>query len=138
MKKEKNLLKKIIIIIFFTLLIMFTYAGIKIKADPSLSIKLRTEIRTKKYFLKVKNDAIIEDSKDESPWIYRYDVNAYSKEGESIKVSFYANKNLRKGAYICVYVLGSESKDNVYGVDTYEEVQESNVPKLAKEKIDKY
>ena len=134
-KKAKKSFRNIICIIVTCVLALSIYIGVKISKDPSFVDNVRRSIRTDEYFVKIEHDGVIEENKDNSPWIYKYDTTAYNKKGHPIKVSFYANKNLKKNAYICVYVVGTGVKQETYGVDSFEEVNENNVPELAKENL---
>lgn len=139
MKKENKILKNLICIIVIGILSLSVYLGVKINKDPSFLGNVRTSIRTDEYFVKIEQDGVIEKNKDNDndPWIYKYDTTAYNKKGQPIKVSFYANKNLKKGAYICVHVGGTGDKKDIYGIDSFEEVNSNNLTKLAKDKLDK-
>ena len=136
MKKEKNYFKNLICIIVIGILTLGIYMGVKINKDPSFLDEMRTSIRTGKYFVKIEQDGVIENNKENNPWIYKYETTAYNKKGKSIKVSFYADKNLKKGAYICVNVGGTGEKKDIYGIDSFEEININDVPKLAKDKLD--
>lgn len=60
---------------------------------------------------------------------YEYTLSGFDKEGKEKELGFMAQKNLRKEAFLRVY--HSEKK----GVTAWEEVQEDELPKKAKEKI---
>ncbi|HDR8066745.1 YxeA family protein [Bacillus thuringiensis] len=60
---------------------------------------------------------------------YEYTLSGFDKEGKEKELEFKAQKNLRKEAFIRVY--HSEKK----GVTAWEEVQEDELPKKAKEKL---
>lgn len=60
---------------------------------------------------------------------YNYDLPGYNEDGKEKKIEFTAQKNLRKGAYLEVFV--KEDK----GVTSYEEVKAADVPKKAAEKL---
>lgn len=137
MKKENKIFKNLICIIVIGILLLSVYLGVKINKDPSFLDNVRTSIRTDEYFVKIEQDGVMEKNNDNDPWIYKYDTTAYNKKGQPIKVSFYANKNLKKGAYICVHVGGTGDKKDIYGIDSFEEVNSNNLPKLAKDKLDK-
>ncbi|TAN67301.1 DUF1093 domain-containing protein [Paraclostridium sordellii 8483] len=52
-----------------------------------------------------------------------------------MKVSFYAEKNLRKGAYLKLNVQGGKDKNGVYSISRYEEVNETSLPSVVKKKL---
>ncbi|PGH91707.1 YxeA family protein [Bacillus thuringiensis] len=60
---------------------------------------------------------------------YEYTLPGFDKEGKEKELEFMAQKNLRKEAFLRVY--HSEKK----GVTAWEEVQEDELPKKAKEKL---
>ncbi|PGO32078.1 hypothetical protein CN984_08650 [Bacillus cereus] len=60
---------------------------------------------------------------------YEYTLSGFDKEGKEKELEFMAQKNLRKEAFLRVYY--SEKK----GVTAWEEVQEDELPKKAKEKL---
>lgn len=56
---------------------------------------------------------------------YNYDFTGYNEDGKKKQLELIAQKNLRKGAYLEVFV--KEDK----GVTSYEEVKQVDVPKKA-------
>ncbi|EJV75341.1 MULTISPECIES: YxeA family protein [Bacillus] len=60
---------------------------------------------------------------------YEYTLSGFDKEGKEKELQFMAQKNLRKEAFLRVY--HSDKK----GVTAWEEVQEDELPKKAKEKL---
>ncbi|PEV95829.1 hypothetical protein CN428_28500 [Bacillus cereus] len=60
---------------------------------------------------------------------YEYTLSGFDKEGKEKELEFMAQKNLRKEAFLRLY--HSEKK----GVTAWEEVQEDELPKKAKEKL---
>ncbi len=60
---------------------------------------------------------------------YEYTLSGFDKEGKEKELEFMVQKNLRKEAFLRVY--HSEKK----GVTAWEEVQEDELPKKAKEKL---
>lgn len=60
---------------------------------------------------------------------YEYTLSGFDKEGKEKELEFFAQKNLRKEAFIRVY--HSDKK----GVTAWEEVQEDELPKKVKEKL---
>ncbi|MCC5891845.1 YxeA family protein [Exiguobacterium sp.] len=59
---------------------------------------------------------------------YTYETKAYDADGEPQNVTFSAAKELRQGAFLMLYV-----KDDA--VTSYDEVEVSDVPKAAREKL---
>lgn len=60
---------------------------------------------------------------------YWYEQPAYTEDGEEIQVEFSAQKELRQGAYLMLYV----NKDNE--VSSYDEVSEAELPDEVKEAL---
>ncbi|MBA3925980.1 YxeA family protein [Listeria rustica] len=60
---------------------------------------------------------------------YNYDFTGYNEDGKEKQVELTAQKNLRKGAYLEVFV-----KDDK-GVTSYQEVKQADIPKKAAEKL---
>ncbi|MBM7645952.1 uncharacterized protein (TIGR01655 family) [Scopulibacillus daqui] len=60
---------------------------------------------------------------------YEYRLPAYDKDGNKKQLEFSAEKQLREGAYLTLYV--KEKK----GVTSYQEVDKKDVPPKAKEKL---
>lgn len=60
---------------------------------------------------------------------YWYNQPAYDAEGNEINVEFSSHKNLRKEAYLMLYL----KKENE--VSSYDEVQFEDIPKAAQEKL---
>lgn len=60
---------------------------------------------------------------------YWYEQPAYTEAGEEIQVKFSAQKELRQGAYLMLYV----NKDNE--VSSYDEVKEEELPAAVKEAL---
>ncbi|MGX8792531.1 YxeA family protein [Oceanobacillus oncorhynchi] len=60
---------------------------------------------------------------------YWYEQSAYTEDGEEIQVEFSAQKELRQGAYLMLYV----NKDNE--VSSYDEVSEAELPDEVKEAL---
>ncbi|WP_152658112.1 YxeA family protein [Oceanobacillus sp. CFH 90083] len=58
---------------------------------------------------------------------YWYEQPAYTEDGEEIEVTFSAQKELRQGAYLMLYV----NKDNE--VSSYDEVAEEELPAAVEE-----
>ena len=119
MKKEYRTLKKFIGISCMVIVVLVIFTGIKINSDPLFLDKIRTSILTDEYFTKIEKDGVVDKDreKEDSTWKYKYDIQAYNKNGKAIKVSFYAEKNLRKGAYLKL------------------KVNETSLPSVVKEKL---
>lgn len=60
---------------------------------------------------------------------YGYEQPAYTENGEEIQVKFSAQKELRQGAFLMLYV----NKDNE--VSSYDEVTEEELPAAVKEAL---
>ncbi|WP_040978037.1 YxeA family protein [Oceanobacillus jeddahense] len=60
---------------------------------------------------------------------YWYEQPAYTEDGEEIHVEFSAQKELRQGAYLMLYV----NKDNE--VSSYDEVSEAELPDAVEEAL---
>jgi len=60
---------------------------------------------------------------------YAYNQNAYKDNGEEIKITFTASKELRQGAYLQMYL---DKKGNV---TSYDEISFDDIPKAAQEKL---
>lgn len=59
---------------------------------------------------------------------YEYTLKGFDKQGKEKSVTFTAHKDLRKDAYLKVYMKGDEAS-------SYQEVQASELPGPAKEKL---
>ncbi|UOQ92904.1 YxeA family protein [Halobacillus shinanisalinarum] len=73
---------------------------------------------------------INEPGNPKNPGGYDYTLTGFNADGEKREVTFYAGKELRKDAFLKVYVKGSY-------VETWEEVQPVALPVKAREKISK-
>ncbi|MEY8458672.1 YxeA family protein [Lactococcus ileimucosae] len=60
---------------------------------------------------------------------YEYKLTSYDKKGNEKEVSFTAQHNLRKNAYLKL------TDNKVKGITSWEEVQEKDLPSKAKEKL---
>ena len=94
------------------------------------------EIGASKYYVQINKDGNKEyDGKynGEDVYTYRYNnIKAYNSKGEKIEVKFFADKNLRKEAFLLVKV--KDIKDNKENdILSYEEVKQSELPKKVKE-----
>lgn len=108
--------------------VVFIYGGLKI-AD-------RIIMGGDSYYVKIMTDGEkeeIKDSRDEVTIQYKYTLPGYDEEGNKKILTFNGQKPrpLRKGAYL--EVTWNENK----GVTSYEEVKQSDIPKLAQEKLSK-
>lgn len=61
---------------------------------------------------------------------YWYTLPAYKEDGEMIEIEFSASKELRDGAYLMLYVKNGDE------VSSYDEVELSEIPQKAKEKLE--
>ncbi|MGL4337703.1 MAG: YxeA family protein [Turicibacter sp.] len=84
------------------------------------------------YYVQITADG--DDVAERENWNYFYELPAYNKKGKELQVEFYADKNLRKDAYLRVQVIDqSDTESN--GIHSYEEVSESELPSKVKEKF---
>lgn len=85
------------------------------------------------YYTKINGDVTVEESTINTGEViktYWYEFVSYDKDGKSQILDVSAQKELREGAYLRIYV-----KDgNV--VTSYDEVQLQNIPQQAKQHID--
>lgn len=84
------------------------------------------------YYLQIKaaGEKIVDKSDNGQKFVsYKYSLPAYDKNGEEHTFTFNAQKQLRKGAYLNLFV----KKDK--GVTSYQEVKLDEVPDKAKEKL---
>ncbi|GAA0104706.1 hypothetical protein UT300013_13290 [Paraclostridium sordellii] len=116
---------------------MVIFTGIKINSGPLFLDKIRTSILTDEYFTKIEKAGVVDKNreKEDITWKYKYDIQDYNKDEKSIKVSFYAEKNLRKGAYLKLNVQGGKDKKGVYSISSYEKVNETSLPSVVKKKL---
>ncbi|EAD7213048.1 YxeA family protein [Listeria monocytogenes] len=112
-------MKKIVIIIISVLLLGGIIGGVyyfknanKIGADTS--------------YVKITKDPT---KGKEISFNYNYTLPSYDEDGKETEVTFSADKELRKGAYLKLYI--KEDK----GVTSFEEVPEKEVPAKAAEKL---
>lgn len=77
-------------------------------------------IGSNKYYAQVQNEG--EKYTESSHTRYKYDLKGFNKDGESKKLEFNANHQLKQDAYLQIYY----KKDEVI---TYEEVQHVDMPK---------
>ncbi|WP_410982859.1 YxeA family protein [Bacillus cereus] len=68
---------------------------------------------------------------------YEYNVIAYDKDGNKTSIKLDANKNLKLNAFLRVYVFDEPNSEGYKGISTYEEVQQSEIPKKALKQMDK-
>ncbi|MDF2082030.1 YxeA family protein, partial [Bacillus pseudomycoides] len=73
-------------------------------------------------------------SKDKYNW---YKLKAYNAYGDEKTVYFHGKKKLRVSAYLRVEIGGKYNGESYYGIDRYEEVKPEDMPKKAKEELDK-
>ncbi|WP_051004000.1 YxeA family protein [Gottschalkia acidurici] len=128
--KRKKFIKNTIILLGVTTVIVFLGTFKFILDDPFIIKKLMHP----KYYVKITEDGEYTSDKDRKPWSYYYETKAYSRSGKEIKVRFYANKNLRKDAYLSVYLCGGP-KESIYDIELYEEVNLNDLPKNLKNKL---
>ncbi|WP_301169616.1 YxeA family protein [Brevibacillus nitrificans] len=87
-------------------------------------------IGAEKYYVQIKEGKKTEGRADSGEKItyYEYSLQGFDENGQEKTLSFTANKDLRKEAFLCLYV-----KNN--GVVSYQEVAEGELPDQAKEKV---
>lgn len=91
-------------------------------------------IGSDKYYIQVLEDGLPDNSSKEMTFYKYNNLSAYNEKGEKIQVSFESSKNLRKGAFLELRVRHPKS-DEINEIVSYEEVQENELPKLVKEKL---
>lgn len=120
--------------IICSILGIFLVAFISLMVISKFNHSLMERFGTSEYFVQINTDGKLEPSRD--LWPYYYETNAYNKDGDEIKVRFYAEKNLRKGAYLSLAVLGDKDKNDIHDIRLYEEVNPNQVPSIAKGDLD--
>ncbi|HHQ2899419.1 TPA: YxeA family protein [Bacillus cereus] len=91
-------------------------------------------IGTEKYYVQINmngNEVIHEVDGGEKLKRFEYELKGFNEDGEEKKLKFDAEKNLRKEAFLRVHY----SKEK--GVKTWEEVKKEEIPKKAREKLEK-
>ncbi|WP_010308748.1 YxeA family protein [Kurthia senegalensis] len=86
-------------------------------------------MNTSEYYVKITQDGIVTESKSSDGKIYKdynYSLEGINEDGKKKTLDFFAQKNLRKGAYLKMYV-----KEK--GVSSYDEVKFDELPKKAQE-----
>ncbi|MEC0255544.1 hypothetical protein PAEVO_12190 [Paenibacillus sp. GM2FR] len=86
---------------------------------------------TDSYYVQIQDGTKVEDKADngEKYIYYEYTLEGFNKEGKAKTLTFTANKELRKEAYLRLYV-----KEK--GVSSYQEVQADKLPEQAKVKLE--
>lgn len=86
---------------------------------------------TESYYVQIQDGNRVEDKADngEKYIYYEYNLEGFDKEGSAKTLTFRANKELRKEAYLRLYV-----KEK--GVSSYQEVQANEIPEKAKMKLE--
>lgn len=80
-----------------------------------------------KYYVQITNDG--QEDKNSEVYKYTYTLIGFNKDGKEKTMEFTADKNLRKGAFLCVYY------DDKNGVTSWQEVQPKDMPEKAKQKL---
>lgn len=125
--KKKN---KIICSILGIFLVAFISLIIIMQINPSFAERFGTS----EYFVQVNTNGKLDTDRD--LWPYYYEATAYNKYGDETKVRFYAEKNLRKGAYLSLAVLGDKDNNDIHDIRLYEEVNPNKIPSIAKDALD--
>ncbi|MCU4786764.1 YxeA family protein [Bacillus cereus] len=90
-------------------------------------------IGTEKYYVQITVDGKEEVVKSSDDIImgknYKYKIVAFDKEGKEKELEFFAQKNLRKDAFLLLYY--SEDKS----MNSWEEVKKDDLPAKVKEKL---
>lgn len=84
------------------------------------------------YYVQVTTDGEVEEFKlntGEIAQTYWYELPSYDESGKEQTLKFSATKNLRKAAYLKLYVKGGKE------VSSYDEVQFDEIPTKAQEKL---
>ncbi|KOP68176.1 hypothetical protein AMS62_25195 [Bacillus sp. FJAT-18019] len=84
------------------------------------------------YYVQINQDGKkVEDKLDsgEKYVYYEYTLEGFDSNGKEKELSFTAGNELRKDAYLRVYVKGNE-------VSSYQEVESGELPEQAKQKLD--
>ncbi|MBC1470337.1 YxeA family protein [Listeria seeligeri] len=84
------------------------------------------QLNAEEYYVKITQDG---EKTSEGAFNYSYNLPAYNKDGEEKRISFTADKNLRKGAYLKLYY------KPIKGVTTFEEVSQDKLPSKAADKL---
>lgn len=121
--------------VFSKLILVFTLCFVALGVTGCGNIK---DIGSDKYYIKISVDGKKKLAfKDGDENVYRYDyrdIKAYDKNGNEIKIVFTADKNLRKDAFLEVRIRDAKSNE-LNAILSYKEIQESELPNLAKEKL---
>lgn len=89
-------------------------------------------IGTQQYYVQINQDGTRMEYKSDNGQkyvSYEYALKGFDAKGNEKELTFTANKNLRKDAYLRIYVKGS-------GVSSYQEVQVDELPETAKHKLE--
>lgn len=83
------------------------------------------------YYVQITQDGEVSETRTGNGKVYKdynYTLPAYNKDGKERELEFMAQKNLRKDAYLKMYV----KKD---GVSSYDEVKFDEIPEKAQAKL---
>lgn len=89
---------------------------------------------TDEYYVQISNSVNKTEDKTDSGQVYvqyEYQLSAFDKSGNKKEFTFTASKELRKDAYLMLFV-----KDEK-GVTSYEEVKKADIPKKALDQLGK-
>ncbi|MGG3279121.1 YxeA family protein [Paenibacillus solani] len=89
-------------------------------------------IGANQYYVQINQDGKRMENKSDSgeKYVsYEYTLEGFNSKGEEKSLTFTANKELRKDAYLRVYVKGND-------VSSYQEVQVGEMPEQAKQKLE--
>ncbi|MWV44173.1 YxeA family protein [Paenibacillus sp. HJL G12] len=87
---------------------------------------------TDQYYVQIQDGKRMEEkSNDGKKFVYyEYTLDGFDKNGQEKSVTFTASKELRKEAYLSVYMKGDKA-------GSYQEVQENELPGPAKQKLER-
>jgi len=84
------------------------------------------------YYVQINQDGKKTEDKSDSGKkyvYYEYTIEGFDSNGKAKSLTFTAGKELRKDAYLRIYVKGNK-------VSSYQEVQANELPEQAKQKLD--
>lgn len=121
-KNEVSILKKNFILLCIMLIVVA--AGIKITWD---------HFGMQDYYVKVTETRNVQ-AETNGRETYQYDLDAYDKHGNKIRVTFQTKESLNTNTFLHVELF-KPKKDAVNGANSLELVTSAQVPKKAKEKL---
>lgn len=119
-------MKKIIISLVVAVVAIFTVSFAIMSIDFN-------RLNKDTYYVQITADGLLEKTKLDNGEImkrYEYKMDAVNENGDKKELEFSANKNLRKDAYLKIYV-----KKDTATVTSYDEVAEKELPKKVKSSL---